>query len=574
MDTSQPRSRSRASFLTAALVFAAVLVPRAAPGDLDPAFGTDGILTTDFFGSFDYANAVAVDGSGRILVAGSAGESAWGAHFTIARYNSDGTLDGTFGNGGAVFIDFGEDGSTGAARALLIDMAGRIVVVGSTFHDLHDRLVIARLNDDGSLDATFADDGTARVFPGDTGTAYAVTEDHAGRIVVVGTITYAGFPGWSNLGVARLRPDGSPDATFGGGTGAVFSRFGGQIATGYGVAVDTAGRIVAAGRAYPGPDYNSSAFVVARYRGDGALDTSFDGDGWVLNDFGGRGAIGRAVLIDRYNRILVVGSSYSHVPTTKDVALARYRPDGSLDPDFGAGGMVIADLGGVDEANAVALDAIDRIVVAGVSTRDLPACAGCLSDVESFAVARYGPDGTPDPTFGHDGSVLTDFGWFGATASGVAVDPSGPIVAAGTATPSTVYSNWALARYSSEGLEPSPSPPIDIRPGDAANVLSLSAKGKIAVAVLSTAGFNAPLEADPASITFGRTGYEQSLLSRKDGSPSCSRSDTNADGRWDLVCDVLLKLGAFHPDDRQGVLRGYTTRGTPIVATDAVQIVP
>jgi uncharacterized delta-60 repeat protein len=571
MHTQRSRSFASLLFLTATLILTAVISPRAAPGDLDLTFGTGGIVTTDFFGTFDGANAVAVDGSGRILVAGFAG-SASGPYFTVARYNSDGTMDGAFGAGGSVFIDFGADGAHGHAHALMVDAAGRIVVAGSTFHGLYPRLVVARLNDDGALDPAFDGDGMTRVFPRDTGTAYAVTEDAAGRIVVVGAITYGAAHG-SNLGVARLNPDGSPDVTFG-GTGTVFTRFGGPIGSGYGVAVDRMGRIVAAGRAYPGPDYDSSAFVVARYRNDGALDTSFDGDGWVMNDFGGRGAIGRAVLVDRYNRILVVGSSYAHVPTTTDVALARYRPDGSLDPDFGSDGMVISDLGGIDEANAVALDASDRIIVAGVSTTGQPPCTGCLSDLDSFAVARYEPDGTPDPTFGHDGAVLTNFGWFGGRASGVAVDPSGRIVAAGTARPASVYDNWALARYSSEGFEPSPSPPIDIKPGDADNDISLSSKGKIAVAVLSTAGFNAPLETDPGSLTFGRTGYEQSLLYRKDGSPSCSQSHADGDGRWDLVCDFLPKLGAFRPSDRQGVLRGYTTRGTPIVAIDRVQIVP
>ena len=79
-----------------------------------------------------------------------------------------------------------------------------------------------------------------------------------------------------------------------------------------------------------------------------------------------------------------------------DFALARYDTRGNLDPSFGTGGIVVTDLGGVDAAQAVALQSDGRIVVGGSSDG-------------RFAFARYGVDGTLDSTFGSGGVVVTDF---------------------------------------------------------------------------------------------------------------------------------------------------------------------
>jgi uncharacterized delta-60 repeat protein len=117
-------------------------------------------------------------------------------------------------------------------------------------------------------------------------------------------------------------------------------------------------------------------------------------------------------------------------------ALAK---DGTLDPDFGNAGLVVTDFGGsYDRAVAVDIQADGKIVAAGITN---------TSGGYDFALARYNPDGTLDPTFGTAGLVTTDFGGTGDTAYAVAIQADGKIVAAGWAIGDEYHLDFALARY-------------------------------------------------------------------------------------------------------------------------------
>ena len=108
---------------------------------------------------------------------------------------------------------------------------------------------------------------------------------------------------------------------------------------------------------------------------------------------------------------------------------------------------------------------------------------------------------------------------------------------------------------------------IDIKPGSTVNPIRLSSLGTIPVAILSTADIDAPAEVDRTSLTFGRTGDEQSLA-------SCSTlvQDVNWDGLPDLVCRFKTRLTQFKIGDTVGVLKGQTLDGAPIEGSDAVRI--
>src|SRR5437870_3563768 len=153
--------------------------------------------------------------------------------------------------------------------------------------------------------------------------------------------------------------------------------------------------------------------------GPGDLDPSFGAGGQVLTDFGG-GDGARALALQADGRIVVAGRS---CPSTWRFALARHDADGTLDPSFGGGGRVLTNFAGRDEASALALQSDGKIVVAGFSG------AGGRQD---FAVARYNPDGSLDPSFGSGGRVLTDFGG-DDEASALALQSDGKIVVAGSA---------------------------------------------------------------------------------------------------------------------------------------------
>ena len=176
--------------------------------------------------------------------------------------------------------------------------------------------------------------------------------------------------------------------------------------------------------------------------GAGELDPSFDGDGTVLTDFGALD-VANGVAIQADGKIVAAGGSVSG-----SFALARYNPDGSLDPTFDGDGRVLTDFGlDFDVASGIAIQADGKIVAAGTSGE---------FDAANFALARYNPDGSLDPTFDGDGRVLTDFG---ARDEGfdVAIQADGKIVAAGFSDAGANPHNFALARYLPDGATPLPT---------------------------------------------------------------------------------------------------------------------
>ena len=174
----------------------------------------------------------------------------------------------------------------------------------------------------------------------------------------------------------------------------------------------------------------------------GDLDPSFGSGGKVRTDFSGSSEDhARSVAVAPGGKVVVAG--FSDMGGGRDFALARYRHDGSLDPSFGSGGKVLTDFGGPsDLALDAALAPNGKIVAAGASLVG--------GDFE-FALARYNGDGSLDASFGSGGKVLTHLGLFFEEATGVAVEPNGKIVAAGTSD-----SDFAVARYNRDGsLDPS-----------------------------------------------------------------------------------------------------------------------
>ncbi len=156
---------------------------------------------------------------------------------------------------------------------------------------------------------------------------------------------------------------------------------GGKVTTDFGgddnahsAMIDSQGRIVVVGDT----DSNSD-FALARYNADGSLNSAFGGDGRVTTDFSG-GA--DDVTIDSQGRILASGYTHNGDFDRSAFALARYNPNGSLDPSFGTAGKVTTDFAAdtTDEASSVAIDSQGRIVAAG---------GKCSATDCDFALARY-----------------------------------------------------------------------------------------------------------------------------------------------------------------------------------------
>lgn len=422
----------------------------AAPGALDPTFGRGGIVTTDIAdsGGEDRASAIAIDADGRIVVVGTSSPEEHTYRLALVRYEPDGRLDQSFGQGGLVTAGF-------SGSAVVIDSNGRIVVAGDmSSAAMGSDFALARYNADGSLDTAFGNDGLVTTdFPRtgalDTGSidgASAIVIDGDGRIIVAGG---SGFflptdemleAQSYDFALARYDADGSLDPTFG-RAGLVTTDISGAGSNdlGWAMAVDPDGRIVVAGSTREGGGSSSSA--LARYTPDGSLDATFGDGGLVTTDFVRSGSADEgselgAIAIDAQGRIVAVVSI-----DIGDLALARYRADGSLDAGFGDGGLLITNLGGHDAAHAIVIDSAGRIVVAGSSDAD-------------FAIARYVPDGSLDALFGYAGWAKTDCSGSGSRdfSWAIAIDADGRIVVAGESSMvdekfEVGDSDFAIARY-------------------------------------------------------------------------------------------------------------------------------
>jgi uncharacterized delta-60 repeat protein len=219
----------------------------------------------------------------------------------------------------------------------------------------------------------------------------------------------AGTDSWRRFAVVRYRPDGDLDDTFG-GDGIVATNLTPTDDIAWDMALQPDGRIVAVG----GAGFGQLGFLLARYRRNGRLDPTFGDDGTLVTRY--RGANGRAVAIQDDGRIVVAGYN------SRGLAVARYRPDGSLDPRF-AGDGTIGSAVPVMFAQAVALQPDGRIVVGGDH------------DIFAFGLARFRRNGRLDPTFGGDGVVREEVDGVEQGASGLVIQPDGAIVATGSSGP-------------------------------------------------------------------------------------------------------------------------------------------
>jgi uncharacterized delta-60 repeat protein len=413
---------------TLSLVLATANPAAAPPGDLDSTFDGDGKVITDFAGGFDQAQAVAIQGDGKIVAAGLAPVSG-NDDFGLARYNTDGSTDPTFDGDGRVTTDIAAGFDEAFDVAIQAD--GKIVAAGFAFVSGTLDFAIARYHTDGSLDPTFDGDGTVTAdFAGNTDLANAVDIQSDGKIVVAGT---ALFSGTDDFALARYNVNGSLDFTFD-GDGKVTTDFFSTRNQANAMSIQADGKIVAAGCVDCAGTV--SDYALARYNTDGSLDTTFDGDGKVTTGFVGGYDEAFSTGIQADGKILAAG--YASVSGQDDFALARYNADGSLDSGFDGDGKVTTDFAGnTDRSLAMAIQADGRIVAAGRST---------FSGNIDFALARYSTSGSLDTVFSGDGRLTTDFAGDFDQANGVAIQADRKIVAAGFARISGA-DDFALARY-------------------------------------------------------------------------------------------------------------------------------
>jgi uncharacterized delta-60 repeat protein len=284
-------------------------------GTLDSTFGINGKVFSSHGLGDAGINAVKLQADGKIVVCGISTTLNGGPDFQVTRYNSNGTIDNTFGTSGTTMIDFG--GTRDFPFGLQIQADGKIVIGGAAGPDPQYNYALARLDSTGILDATYGTGGTViTTFGGMEEWCNAIALQGDGKILMTGYSTGNGNP--YKVAVARFTDAGVLDTTFN-STGKVLTAVTNHD-VGNAIALQTDGKIVMGGVAF---NASNQDFSIYRLNTDGSLDSTFSTNGSTTTDFGSSDRV-RALAIQADGKIVAAGIS------GQDFAVARYLVTSSV----------------------------------------------------------------------------------------------------------------------------------------------------------------------------------------------------------------------------------------------------
>lgn len=305
------------------------LVRLNADGTLDTTFGTGGKVVTDFPVQNVTYNperiyAIAIQPDGKIIAVGGysqlVGSSAANVDFKIARYNSDGSLDTTFGTGGRATLDF--FGGIDTATGVIISSDGKIVVGGTIYPQPANlqnyTLGLARFNSNGSLDTTFGQNGKVVSSGFTTDKIDRLLQQPDGKIIAAGYMVFT----QDSFLLYRYNSDGSADTTFGtNGRATILSD------------IDNGSRISAIlqpdGKILTGGSYALNGAMLARFNSNGSKDNSFNSNGVAQPFIGGI----KSLALQPDGKI-IVGSFYDTYYQNR-ANVSRLLSNGNIDLSFG-----------------------------------------------------------------------------------------------------------------------------------------------------------------------------------------------------------------------------------------------
>lgn len=357
--------------------------------------GSSGKASTEFqTTSID----IAIREDGKIILAGESD-----GVFAIARYNTTGSLDGSFGSGGVVTTDFGAEDR---AVSVVIQDNQNLVVAGGTGDDF----ALARYLPDGSLDTSYGTGGIVTTDFGKRESIQTIALQPDGQIVAAGFTRNTGFPGETRAALARYTVSGALDTTFD-SDGKVIPDLG-EISASQDIVLQPDGKILVAVS-------HERDFASIRMLSDGSLDITY-GENGLAGISVEWPAVQRSIGIQSDGKIvsagfiLIVEGPYgSHwIPPAPgaDYVAVRYDSEGNPDNEFGENGLAILDILGPNHDfgnDVVAVQSDGKIIVAG-TTELISASISLDRSGEDFAVVRYNADGTLDTQFGDGGRVFTN----------------------------------------------------------------------------------------------------------------------------------------------------------------------
>ena len=303
-------------------------------GSLDSSFSGDGIVTTDFGSTYEEAYSINLQADGKILLAISGLNDDGNG---LVRYNSDGSLDNSFSGDGILTTH--RPSRDEYFNKVTLQADGKILVAGYSINYYRQRdYAVFRYNSDGSLDSSFGDHGklNTHIVP-----ASDVKFQADGKALVL-DVTFNGNGGNRDIALMRYNSDGSLDTSFSGdGKLTILTSVGWGIFQG--IALQADGKILlAAFSENENSNYSrNSVLSLVRYNSDGSLDTSFSDDGILTSALGFDGARPVSLELQADGKILLAGTTFNSISGNyfdnygRDFALLRYNSDGSLDTSFG-----------------------------------------------------------------------------------------------------------------------------------------------------------------------------------------------------------------------------------------------
>lgn len=414
---------------TSMLALAATVMLNAQAGTLDPDFNGNGIVTGSYSDGNDSTEALVIQEDGKIIVGGTAplGNN---RQMSMSRYNSDGTLDTSFGDNGVVLL------STSFVKSYIKDLAvqpdGKIIFGGYQWNNVTGDFILGRLNEDGSLDSSFGTDGIAVLDSGieEVGKSMALLDN--GKIIISGDMA-------DHFGMARVNPDGSLDTSFG-DNGFVRTTFA-FSSYAYGISIGDTGNIVLSGMVESFDYGGTFKMGLASYLEDGSLNTEFGDGGMKIVTIGDDLEFGVKNVQLPDGKILLSGHYFvGNTDLRYHIGVVRLNPDGSLDTTYGDNG--VARFFWLDEGQNYLNDMV-------LHNGDLYLAGHSLGNGnEYFAIAKLDADGQLDESFGENGLIYSNAEFGTAdSAKRIAVHKDNKIVITGNTYNFIEPINFVIARY-------------------------------------------------------------------------------------------------------------------------------
>jgi uncharacterized delta-60 repeat protein len=461
---------------------------------LDLSFGSGGVATTSLSGTVLDSGRMALQPDGKLLAASATSSSSW----RVTRFNSDGSLDTTFGTNGVVDTTLA-GGTYPEVHSIVVQSDGKILA-GGKYAGGTGTSVLVRYNANGSLDTSFGSSGIASL-TWITGWIEDIAVRPNGKILLA-----ISFNGTVYFRVAQLNSNGSRDTTFGLSSG--YSTFTGINDLARTVVLLDSGAFVLAGG-------GGGSAHVARCTSDGRLDTTFGTAGSVAINYN---VVINDAAADAQGRLVLAG--HGTLGSNVDMVAMRLNANGAWDTSFSDDGIVATDFAGyADDALSLALQADGKIVLAG--TAKTSTTASCS------ALLRYDVNGVLDATFGADGryfDTIAPSSYSQETIPSIALQPDGELVALVSSL------GHSLARFSmGPGLTVLARDTLDVTDDDVAGFIVNPSATLVTTEAGGTATCTIVLTSQPtANVTFSLSSSDTSEGTVSPSSLTFTPSNWNA----------------------------------------------